>query len=156
MPVILLPWAYQPLNATRRLRPESAPEANTARPAGQGHDDFNFSSADEVGSLLGDANVRRITPKNMARLSKTLYEAGYISFREHALLSFQPGMPVDGSSRPDQQGQPRDYIDTWERQVDLQQKNGERPDFIRQSKRILNILSNLDALKNPARNDYTA
>lgn len=156
MPVIQPHKAYSPVRPEPARHPAGQTGAAPDSRASPGRDGFNFSTADEIRQILGDLNVRRISPKNMNNLSKMLFEAGHISFREYAMLSFQPKMEGPPQADDRDSNRPRDYIDQWEQQLARQQERGERPDFIRQSRRLLNILHNLHALVGGSSRDYMA
>lgn len=103
--------------------------------------------------LIGDADVRNLSPRGMTDLSQNLYAAGVISFEEHSLLAFQPELHPDydrtigaltgETAAPDRQ---RDFVDIWQKRAGFQRRhNAGRPDIIEKTEHIAAALSNIAA-----------
>ncbi len=105
-------------------------------------------------NLAAKYDVRSITPQETADLSSELYDAGLISFKDHAILSFQPELgkiPLpDGASiyltHADGNGR-RDMIAEYEARIEFSKKHGHNPKFNADRERILEYLNILDAAK---------
>ena len=109
--------------------------------------EVNTATSEYVQRLSAGQDVRNMSPKEMAKFSQGLFDAGIISFKDHALLSFQPeiGAPNQGlgTIQPGNADKPRDYIAHWEAQLKAHEKAGETS-FANNDRRILNILSNVN------------
>lgn len=98
-------------------------------------------------------DVRNMSPREMATMSQTLYQSGSISFRDHALLSFQPELGAQFNAiLPGSPGGPdasKNFLAQWEAQLQIHEKLGDA-DFAKNDQRVLNILGNLAALRESA------
>jgi hypothetical protein len=113
----------------------------------------NIETAMSLADVVRKYDVRNISPRDMAAMSLELYQSGAISFRDHALLSFQPELGPEFNKTlagttggPDA---PRDFIAQWDTQLQIHEKMGD-VNFANNDRRILNILSNLAALREAA------
>lgn len=79
-------------------------------------------------------------------MSLELYEGGSISFKDHALLSFQPELGNGALADPSAADTPKDFVAYWEGQFDAHTKAGARS-FAQDDRKILNILKNLASLR---------
>ncbi len=99
-------------------------------------------------------DVRSITPQETADLSAELYDAGVISFLDHAILSFQPELGKiqlpDGASinltHADGNGR-RDLTAEYEARIEFSKKHGHNSEYNAGRERILEYLNRLDAAK---------
>lgn len=102
--------------------------------------------------LRVDANVRSMSPREMADVSMELYAAGAVSWEEYAMLAFQPelhpdfertvGALIGEKAEPDKR---RDFIATWERRLTFEKRyNKDRPYLIERTQHIVNVLTMLD------------
>ncbi|HEY3373639.1 MAG TPA: hypothetical protein VGK02_01055 [Candidatus Aquicultor sp.] len=117
--------------------------------------------SDESSALRAIAvkyDVRNISPRQMANMSRELYDAGLISLKEHALLSFQISLNTEQMARisaamkaqgktvnipgPDT---PVDFIADWNKKLELQKQTGANPEFIKNTERIINILETIQS-----------
>ncbi len=96
-------------------------------------------------------DVRSITPKETTDLSSELYDTGLISFKELAILSFQPDLGkislpdgVSGYLTPADSSGRRDLIAEYEEKIEIEKKHGQKTAI---SERILDYLHILDAAK---------
>lgn len=98
-------------------------------------------------------DVRNMSPRDMATMSQALYQSGTISFRDHALLSFQPELGQQFNATlpgaPGEPDAPRDFLAQWEAQLQIHEKLGDA-EFAKNDQRVLNILGNLAALRESA------
>lgn len=99
-----------------------------------------------------DANVRKMSPRDMAEVSMDLYATGALSWEEYAMLAFQPELHPDyertigaltgEKAEPDA---PRDFVAQWEKRLAFEKRyNKDRPALIARTRHILNILHMLD------------
>lgn len=105
-------------------------------------------TADGGGVAVPRQDVRRLTPKDVVRLSRDLYVAGQLGEDEYTLLSFQPelhpafartiGALTGETAEPDRS---HDVIRWWEDRVEFECRYPDpSTDRIRPSKRILDVL----------------
>jgi hypothetical protein len=106
-----------------------------------------------VRELIGDVDLRRLTPRQMANISFDLYAAGALSFDDYSALAFQPELHPDFDrtigaltgerAAPDR---PRDFVEMWRERADFQRRhNAGRPDIVAQHDRIAAVLARIDA-----------
>lgn len=125
-----------------------------APPAVTGHPPPALTVDNDTGfrDLRLDANVRSMTPREMADVSMDLYAAGALSWEEYAMLAFQPELHPDyertvgallgEKAEPDKR---RDFIAEWERRLSFEKRyNKDRPHLIERTQHILNMLTMLD------------
>lgn len=105
---------------------------------------FDSSSAARV--ILGEYDIRNISPREMAVLSYRLYEAGIIDGGDYALLSYQPELNPNWEENNGGPDIPKDYIKYWEDILDRQIESRAGPVAIEKTETILNILLNLESL----------
>ncbi|HJV76089.1 MAG TPA: hypothetical protein VJ654_17845 [Noviherbaspirillum sp.] len=107
-----------------------------------------LGTATSLADVAKKYDVQNMSPREMAAMSQELYQAGAISFQDHALLSFQPEFGPQYKNLAGQPGNldtPRDFIAQWNEQLQIHKKNGEMS-FVKNDYRILNILGNLASL----------
>ena len=103
--------------------------------------------------LIGDVDLHRLSPRQMANLSQDFYAAGVVSFDDYAALAFQPELHPDFGrtigaltgerAEPDR---PRDFVRLWEERAEFQRRhNAARADLVRQDERIAAVLRQIDA-----------
>ena len=103
--------------------------------------------------LIGDVDLRRLTPRQMTNVSFDLYTAGVVSFDDYSALAFQPELHPDFNrtigaltgekAAPDR---PRDFVEQWRERADFQRRhNAGRPDIVQQHERIAAVLQRIDA-----------
>ncbi|MBI2584952.1 MAG: hypothetical protein HYW28_03635 [Rhodospirillales bacterium] len=106
--------------------------------------------------LIGDVDMHRLSPRQMANLSSDLYAAGVVSFDDYAALAFQPELHPDFArtigaltgerAEPDR---PRDFVRLWEERAEFQRRhNAARADLVKQDERIAAVLRQIDAPTN--------
>ncbi|MFD2111495.1 hypothetical protein [Thiorhodococcus fuscus] len=108
-------------------------------------DTTNLESADSLSRIAQKYNVRNISPREMSVMSQDLYQGGFISFQDHALLSFQPDLGDGYPGATNRPETPKDFIAHWEQQLKMHEQQGELS-FAEKDRKILNILGNLDAI----------
>lgn len=113
-------------------------------------------AASPLRELIGDVDMHRLSPRQMANLSSDLYAAGVVSFDDYAALAFQPELHPDFArtigaltgerAEPDR---PQDFVQLWEDRAEFQRRhNAARADLVRQSERIAQVLRRIDAPTN--------
>lgn len=125
-----------------------------APPAVAGYPPPALADGNDTGfrDLQLDANVRSMTPRQMADVSMDLYAAGALSWEEYAMLAFQPELHPDyertvgallgEKAAPDKR---RDFVTEWERRLSFEKRyNKDRPHMIERTQHIVNILTMLD------------
>ncbi len=142
--------------APPRLRP--SPSAIKALPAPKPEPAAATSAParSPLRQLIGDVDLHRLSPRQMANLSQDLYAAGVVSFDDYAALAFQPELHPDFArtigaltgerAEPDR---PRDFVRLWEDRAEFQRRhNAGRADLVRQDERIARVLRQIDAPTN--------
>ena len=103
-----------------------------------------------VSRIASRYDVNNISPRDMAKMSRELFDAGAISFQNHVLLSFQPelniGQSIGKSAKADER---RDFVADWKTILTNQQKAGAQSESLEQTQRALHILKALAAMKTP-------
>ncbi len=104
-----------------------------------------------ISNIAREYDVTNMTPREVSDMSKKLYENGSISFKQHALLSFQPdldpnyndtiGKRTNTIAQPDT---PKNFLEKWRDKLEEQIKNGTPHDIIENTKEIVSILENLN------------
>lgn len=106
--------------------------------------------------LIGDVDIRNLSPRQMAETSLDLYVAGILPWDEYAMLAFQPELHPDydktigaltgEKAQPDK---PRDFLTIWEERLQFEQKyNGDNPDLIARTQRIVQVFRLIDSPTN--------
>ncbi len=124
--------------------PLSAMEVNSASVSSSSAK-IDLETAESLSDIAKKYNIRNMSPREMSEMSQELYQGGTISFQDHALLSFQPELGFNSSEATNQADKPKDFIAHWEQQLKLHEQQGESS-FAKNDRRMLNILSNLDAI----------
>jgi len=113
----------------------------------------NFSISDELrGSpiwqkIAGRFKVSNATPKDMLRLSQTLFDADIINIEDHILLSFQPELnPDDLSETKAFSHKRKDYIALWENKHEAAIRFGAGREELEGIYRIQSILKYVESL----------
>lgn len=120
-------------------------------------DTADLRSSATASRIAANYDVRNISPRDMAKMSLELYQAGVISFKDHSFLSFQPELNTEYDetigrltgtvARPDE---PQDFVAVWEGHLKDQETRGADREMIEQTRRMLSIVQNLAAARNPA------
>ncbi|MGH6660361.1 MAG: hypothetical protein ACREB6_02370 [Rhodospirillales bacterium] len=145
-----------PLKTRPRVEPAAEPAAAIkALPAPKPEPAPSKSAAarSPLRQLIGDVDVHRLSPRQMANLSQDLYAAGVVSFDDYAALAFQPELHPDFGrtigaltgerAEPDR---PRDFVRLWEERAEFQRcHNAARADLVKQDERIAAVLRQIDA-----------
>lgn len=107
-----------------------------------------------VSDIARKYDVENVSPRDMANMSYELYDSGIISFKQHALLSFQPelspyfnstiGKLTNTTAQPDV---PRNFLGEWKDRLEQESRDGLPKDMIKNTKEIVSILDNLDTLR---------
>ena len=78
--------------------------------------------------LVGDRNVRDMTPRQMVDFSLDLYAGSFVDWQEYSMLAFQPDLHPDYdrtvgalTGQPAAPDAPRDYVAEWEDKLALAQ-----------------------------------
>lgn len=143
-PPPLKPSPAAAIKALPAPKPEPAPSKAAA------------SARSPLRQLIGDVDVHRLSPRQMANLSSDLYAAGVVSFDDYAALAFQPELHPDFArtigaltgerAEPDR---PRDFVKLWEERAEFQRRhNAARADLVSQDERIAAVLRQIDAPTN--------
>ena len=101
-----------------------------------------------AGPITPAVDVHNLSPRQMAETSMDLYMVGAITWKEHAMLAFQPELHPDydqtvgaltgEKADPDR---PRDYVAIWEERLAFERKhNAGNDDRVERSRRIVNVL----------------
>jgi hypothetical protein len=103
-------------------------------------------------------NLHAMTQDEIEQMSSELYEAGYISLKDHTLLSFDAegaaqylqeqglagdGASIDGVSYANVDGE-RDIISEWSKKIAYREQQGQDAE---DTKRILGLLQRLDSTR---------
>jgi hypothetical protein len=102
--------------------------------------------------LIGNVDIRHISPRRMVDLSFDLYVAGFLQWEEYALLAFQSelhpaydetiGALTGEAAEPDK---PRDFLQQWEERLAFDLRyNAERPQMIAHTLRIVSVFRMID------------
>ncbi|MCG8511196.1 MAG: hypothetical protein MI741_18415 [Rhodospirillales bacterium] len=139
-----------PVPAPRVRRPvgpdSSLPELTDAAVGG------GFS----IRRIIGDVDIRNMTPRQMAESSMDLYVSGVLPWEEYAMLAFQAELHPDydrtigaltgEAADPDR---PRDYLKIWEERLDFEEKyNADKPPLIARTRRIVHVFRQIDSPTN--------
>lgn len=106
--------------------------------------------------IIGDVDIRSMTPRQMAESSMDLYVSGVLPWEEYAMLAFQAELHPDYDrtigaltgkmAEPDR---PRDFLAIWEERLNFEEKyNAERPVLIARTRRIVNVFKQIDSPTN--------
>lgn len=102
--------------------------------------------------LIGDIDIRNVTPRHMAEASMDLYVAGVLPWEDYAVLAFQPelhpnydrtiGALTGEKAEPDR---PRDFLAIWEDRLKFDEKyNADSPQVVESSRRIVTLFRQID------------
>jgi hypothetical protein len=105
-----------------------------------------------LGQLAEGMRIRSMTPRQMVDMSMDLYVGGYLQWEEYAMLAFQPELHPDydrtigaltgEKAAPDR---PRDFIAEWEERLAFEQRNGDDPDRLQQTFRIVTLFRKIES-----------
>ncbi len=103
--------------------------------------------------LIGDVDVRNISPRRMVELAMDLYVSGAINWNESALMAFQPELQPDYdktvgalTGEPAEPDRPRDFVEIWEQRLTFEKKyNTIDSDAVTKSQRIVDVLHAIDS-----------
>ncbi|CCQ74158.1 hypothetical protein [Magnetospira sp. QH-2] len=104
--------------------------------------------------LVGNRDVRDLSPRQMVDLSLDLYAGNIISWDEYTLLAFQPDLHPDYDAtvgaltgRPAAPDTPRDYVAQWEEKLDFEMKHN--TDDRATLDKVAHIVTVLRQIENP-------
>jgi len=104
--------------------------------------------ADIWQDMARKVDVRHATPREIITLSRSLYDAGAISYDDHINLSFQPEVSPDASSETlPFTHEKKDYVEIWQSRQNNVIRFGGNREQIEENLRIQSILTYLDSLK---------
>lgn len=116
--------------------------------------DVVSSNIQTVSNIAQHYDVTNISPKEMAEMSQQLFDSGNITLKQHSMLSFQPelnpsynstiGKMTDTIAQPDV---PRNFLGEWKDLLEHQMNNGYPEHIIQNTKEVVSILDNLNALR---------
>ncbi len=103
--------------------------------------------------IIGDLDVRRLSPRQAVGMSMDLYISGVLSWEEYAMVAFQPelqpaydrtvGALIGQRAEPDRR---RDFVALWEDRLRFERRyNAEDPKLIERTEHIANLLRRIDA-----------
>jgi len=106
--------------------------------------------------LIGNVDIRHLSPRQMAETSLDLYVAGILPWEEYAMLAFQPELHPDydktigaltgEKAAPDR---PRDFLNVWEERLKFEQKyNADNPQLVDRTQRIVQVFRQIDSPTN--------
>lgn len=106
--------------------------------------------------LIGDIDIRNLSPRQMADTSLDLYVTGVLPWDEYAMLAFQPELHPDYDrtigaliGEPAAPDRPRDFLAMWEERLTFDEKyNAETPERITRTQRIVSLFRQIDAPTN--------
>lgn len=142
-PLLWTPPARRPVGPDRSVPTLSqAAESDAA-------DEANFA----LRRLIGDIDIRRLSPRQMAETSMDLYVAGVLPWEEYAMLAFQAELHPDYertigalTGQPAEPDRPRDFLHLWEERLRFEETyNAERPKLVARTRRIVNLFRRIDA-----------
>jgi len=130
------------LRADPTLRAGAAP-APSGEPAPATAPDGNLS----LRRLIGDIDIRRLSPRQMAETSLDLYVAGVLPWEEYAMLAFQAELHPDYNrtigaltGEPAAPDRPRDFLGMWEERLRFEEEhNAENPHLVARTRRIVQV-----------------
>lgn len=106
--------------------------------------------------LIGDIDIRSLSPRQMADASMDLYVAGVLPWEEYAMLAFQAELHPDydrtigaltgQAADPDR---PRDFLAEWEERLAFEVKhNADNPQRVTRTRHIVNLFRQIDSPTN--------
>ncbi|WP_316977367.1 hypothetical protein [Shumkonia mesophila] len=130
------------LRADPTLRAGAAP-APSGEPAPATAPDGNLS----LRRLIGDIDIRRLSPRQMAETSLDLYVAGVLPWEEYAMLAFQAELHPDYNrtigaltGEPAAPDRPRDFLGMWEERLRFEEEhNAGNPHLVARTRRIVQV-----------------
>lgn len=133
--------------------PETLPKAPKASRPAAPEPEAPPMRVQPLRAVIGDVDIRNITPRRMVDLGMDLYVAGVIPWEDYALLAFQPELHPDydrtigaltgEKAQPDR---PRDFLAQWEERLRFDQKyNAERRDVVDRSERIVGVFRQIQS-----------
>lgn len=112
--------------------------------------------AGQVMQIVGDYNVRSMTPNEMSDMAYRLFSLGAIGLNEYAVMSFQPHMADDYdpraglySSMKEHPGEPRDFVELWEKHFHALQLSRPSPTCLSITREILDLLKSFQPIQQP-------
>jgi hypothetical protein len=123
-------------------------KSNTAKSSFESSETNQIEPESIWRKMASKYDVRSITIEETANLSQELYNAGEISLRDHAILSFDPDRIPHGTgflTQADSTGH-RDLISEYETRIDMDKKMGNSLNLVN-NERVLEYLERLDAAK---------
>ncbi len=97
--------------------------------------------------LIGDVDIRRLSPRQMSETSMDLYVAGILPWEEYAMLAFQAELHPDYdktigalTGEPAAPDRPRDFLNLWEERLRFEEKhNAGNPNLVARTRRIVQV-----------------
>ena len=106
----------------------------------------------KIRKIIGDLDIRRMSPRQAVDLSLNLYINGILPWEEYAMLAFQPELHPDYSrtigaliGKKPQPDRPRDFIAQWEKRLKFERKyNSANISLIERTKHLIAALRQID------------
>lgn len=109
-----------------------------------------------INRLIGNVDIRHLSPRQMAETSLDLYVAGVLPWEEYAMLAFQAELHPDydktigaltgEKAAPDK---PRDFLNLWEDRLKFEEKyNAEDSQVVERTRRIVQVFRQIDTPTN--------
>lgn len=106
--------------------------------------------------LIGDVDIRHLSPRQMTETSLDLYVAGILPWEEYAMLAFQAELHPDYdrtigalTGEPAQPDRPRDFLGLWEERLAFEEKyNADRPRLVARTRHIVQMFRQIGAPTN--------
>lgn len=142
------------LNTTTTTSQPKHPYSTTGSDRNSVVNDVVSNNIDTVSNIAKKYDVTNISPRDMANLSGELYQTGNITFKQHAMLSFQIelnpsydstiGKLTGKVSQPDTS---RNFLSEWQDKLEHSVRTHMPVEMIQLNKECVSILENLDALR---------
>jgi hypothetical protein len=105
-----------------------------------------------VRRLMGDLDIRSLSPRQMSEASLDLYVAGILPWDEYAMLAFQPELHPDYddtigalTGEPAAPDDPRDFLVQWEERLDFDRRyNPDDEETLARTERIVGLFRQID------------
>ncbi len=110
--------------------------------------------AADVAKIANEYDVRRMTPGEIAQMSRRLYLLGVLTLPEYAALSLQPDLypefyaetPSYRAMRNDPD-RPRDYLSAWQEHLAFLQTHHPEPENLALAGEIVDLLASFEPAK---------
>jgi hypothetical protein len=141
--------------------PVAAPVPAIRRPVGPDSSlpeltDTTVGGGFSIRRIIGDVDIRNMTPRQMAESSMDLYVSGVLPWEEYAMLAFQAELHPDFdrtigalTGEPADPDRPRDFLTVWEERLDFDEKyNADKPALINRTRRIVSVFRQISSPTN--------